>query len=140
MITFVPTMPSDIDRITEWTAADPWHTCQMPEWWLTGTGYLSFRVQDDVGPVAYIKVEEEDERFRLHCQFGPRAQVSRARLLGAMKYGLPTLISHLIKQKKEVIFSSESPSLINFMVSKGFEPSSDIPGDYVLKVLGAAHV
>ena len=126
-------MPSDVDQIAEWTAADPWHKDQKtPEWWLTGTGYLSFCVQDDVGPVVFVKVEEDGNRFRLHCQFGPRTAVDRVRLLKAMKYGLPTILLILIKQGKEVVFSSESPSLIKFMLSRGFQP--DPSGDYVLKV------
>ena len=41
-------------------------------------------------------------------------------------------IDKRIKQGKEVVFSSESPSLIKFMLSRGFQP--DPSGDYVLKV------
>jgi hypothetical protein len=134
MIKFIPTVKEDVDQIREWTNADPWHQIQEPEWWLTGSeAYVCACVQDEVGPVVYLKVEEEAV-FRLHCQFGPRREVSRLRLIQAMEEGLPPLLLHLLGKGKNVVFNSHNPSLIKFMVSKGFRPSLQPVGEYIICV------
>jgi hypothetical protein len=132
MIKFIPSVKEDIDQIREWTEADPFHQNQkQPEWWLTGSeAYVCACVQDEVGPVVYIKVEEA-EQFRLHCQFAPRSEVSRRRLLSAMNEGLPPLLMHLLSKQKSIVFNSSNPSLIRFMVSKGFQYTESV-GEYKL--------
>lgn len=141
MIKFIPSVKSDVDQIREWTTVDPWHQNQkQPEWWLTGSeAYVCACVQDEIGPVVYLKVEEGEESFRLHCQFGPRSEVNRLRLLVAMRDGLPPLLMHLLSKGKSVVFNSSNPSLIKFMVSRGFRPAlysnAPIPvGEYILCV------
>ncbi|SRR6266567_3074365 len=133
MIKFIPSTKEDMDQIREWAAADTWHQDQkQSEWWLTGSGHIAFCAQDEIGPVVYVKVEKEEDWYRLHCQFGPREEVSRERLLEAMMIGLPVLFGGL-KDGKGVIFNSMNPSLIKFMVSLGFKPRACPVGDYELK-------
>jgi hypothetical protein len=133
MIKFIPSTKEDVDQIREWAAADTWHQDQkQPEWWLTGSGHIAFCAQDEIGPVVYVKVEKEGDWYRLHCQFGPREEVSRERLLGAMVVGLPVLFGGL-KNGKGVIFNSMNPSLIKFMVSLGFKSRVCPVGDYELR-------
>jgi hypothetical protein len=137
MIKFIPTVEGDVDQIREWTAADPWHQNQkQPEWWLTGSeAYVCACVQDEKGPVVYLKVEEEETQFRLHCQFGPRSEVSRLRLLLAMRDGLPPLVMHLLSKGKDVVFNSSNPSLVRFMWSMGFKPTMPFKsGEYAICV------
>jgi hypothetical protein len=134
MIKFIPSVKEDIDQIREWTEADPFHQNQkQPDWWLTGSeAYVCACIQDETGPVVYIKVEEEAEQFRLHCQFAPRSEVSRRRLLLAMNEGLPPLLMHLLSKQKSVVFNSTNPSLVRFVVSKGFRPVEESVGEYKL--------
>jgi hypothetical protein len=136
MIKFIPSVKEDIDQIREWTEADPWHQNQkQPDWWLTGSdAYVCACVQDEMGPVVYLKVEEETKQFRLHCQFGPRKEVSRLRLILAMNEGLPPLLMHLMSKGKSIIFNSSNSSLIRFMVSRGFRPVEESVGEYKLCV------
>lgn len=137
MIKFIPSLESDVQQLQEWIDADEWHHDQQnPRWWLTGSeAYVCGCVQDEVGPVVYIKVEEEETQFRLHCQFGPRREVGRKRLILAMKEGLPPLLLHLLSKGKNVVFNSSNPSLVRFMWSVGFKPAMPFkPGEYALCV------
>jgi len=135
MLKFIPSVEQDVDQIREWSAADTWHhDQQQPEWWLTGTDcHIAFCAQDDKGPVVYVKVEKEEDWYRLHCQFGPRSEVSRKRLLEAMNIGLPVLFK-LLKQDggTGVVFESSSRSLVAFMAVHGFKPREKA-GDFELK-------
>lgn len=134
MIKFIPTDKEDISQLREWIAKDPWHqNLNYPEWWLTGEGHLAFCVQDDIGPTVYVKLEKEDGLFRLHCQFGPREEVNRKRLLESMSIGLPVLFN-LLRQDGGVgvVFESRNRSLVAFMAAHGFKPCEKA-GDYELK-------
>lgn len=134
MLKFIPSVSTDVDQIRDWAAADPWHNQQkQPEWWLTGTDcHIAFCAQDDVGPVVYVKVEREGDWYRLHCQFGPREEVSRERLLETMNIGFPVLFK-LLRQDggAGVVFESQSRSLIAFLSVYGFKSRG--AGDYELK-------
>lgn len=134
MIKLIATVKEDISQIQEWAEADPWHhNHNQPEWWITGSeGYVAGCVQDDKGPVFYLKVEEEDENFRLHVQFAPRTEVSRKRLVMAMREVSVALFVFLLSKGKGIIFNSENPSLVRFMSSMGFK-SSSISGEYILR-------
>ncbi len=134
MIKFIPSVLGDLTQIQEWINSDPWHKEQKnASWWLTGSeAYVCACVQDEIGPVVYLKVEEEETQFRLHCQFGPRSEVNRLRLLLAMTEGLPPLLMHLLSKGKDVVFNSSNPSLIKFMVSRGFQSVLEPVGEYKL--------
>lgn len=131
MIKFIPSVKEDIAQIKEWIDSDPWHVEQKNAfWWLTGSeGFFSCCIQDEIGPVVYVKVEEETDQFRLHCQFGPRSEVSRERLILVLNESLPAILLILFNAGKNVVFSSSNPSLIKFMLSKGFRPA-EIVGEY----------
>lgn len=135
MIKFIPSTQQDVDQIREWAIADPFHQNQKnADWWLTGSvGFFSCCVQDEIGPVVYLKVEEA-EQFILHCQFGPRSEVSCRRLLMAMNEGLPPILFYLLSKGKNIVFNSSNPSLVKFMVSRGFRPGTPgVTGEYILK-------
>jgi hypothetical protein len=135
MLKFIPSVKEDVTQIRDWTADDPWHQNQKnPEWWLTGSeGFFSCCIQDEIGPVVYLKVEEEVEQFRLHCQFGPRSEVSRRRLLLALNESIPVVLMYLFNRGKNVVFNSSNPSLVKFMESKGFRPAEPV-GEYKICV------
>jgi hypothetical protein len=125
---------ADVQRISDWTQVDEYHReNNVPAWWLTGNGSLAFRLDDDEGPVVYIRVDEGD-LYRLHCQFAPRDVVSKRRLISSMM-GIFPWVSEYAKSRgaKGVVFNSGSPSLARFMKKLGFEPSWEKYGDYVLK-------
>lgn len=134
MVRLIPTVKEDIPQIREWSEVDQWHHNQnQPDWWITGSdGFVAGCAQDDKGPVFYLKVEEEEENFRLHVQFAPQTEVSRKRLIIAMREVSVALFGFLLSKGKGIIFNSENPSLVRFMWSMGFTPSS-IPGEYILK-------
>lgn len=135
MIKIIPTVETDIPQIREWIAKDPWHFNQKyPEWWLTGSeGFVAGCAQDEIGPVFYLKVEEEEQDFRLHVQFAPRTEVSRKRLITAMNELAPALFGLLLSKKSKIVFSSSNPSLVRFMWAMGFKPDLK-PGEYAICV------
>jgi len=128
------TTQEDLSQISEWTQADEYHReNNLPEWWLTGQGNLSFRLDDDGGPVIYIRLDE-GEFYRLHCQFASYEIVSKRRLVAGIFGVFPWLVYYAkSKGAKGLIFSSVSPSLVKFMKKLGFEPSWEHFGEHVLK-------
>lgn len=128
MIEMVASGPDDLDRIQLWSRMDPWHHRQdNPAWWLTGNGFLSCRVQDEYGTIGYVRIDQEDGWYRLHCQFGPPTEVSRHRLVSGLGQFFKVMPQFL--GGKGLRFNSESPRLIQFLTRWGFKPSES--GDYV---------
>lgn len=126
------TTETDLEQISSWTKEDEYHQNDCPEWWLTGNGALSFRLDDEQGPVVYIRLDEGD-LYRLHCQFAPTSVVSRRRLVHGIVGILPHLVQHVReKEGKGLVFSSISPKLVRFMKNLGFEPSWEHYGEYVM--------
>jgi hypothetical protein len=124
MIQLSATTSADIPQISEWIAADPHHAEQgHPEWWITAQGWLSFVVTDDEGPIAFVRLDNENGMVRLNTQFGPRTEVSKERLLIAMRNAIPRII-RLAKDfhYKGIVFQSTSESLIKFMSMYNFKP------------------
>jgi hypothetical protein len=126
----------DIERIQKWTDADPYHQGQRnPEWWLTGTGFLSFRLDDDSGPLVYVKVVKEDSRYRIHCQFAPQEEVSKSRLARGLVQSVPVVMKYLSEQGgSAAVFNTISDSLGVFLMSQGFVPEDNC--EYVLHFQG----
>lgn len=115
MIKFIASNTSDIPQIAEWIAADPYHKDQgQPEWWLTGNGMLAFCLQDDQGPLSFVRLDAEGEYIRIHTQFAPESVVSKRRLVVGMIVAMEKLID-LYRDKKGLIYQSVSPTLIAFM-------------------------
>ena len=114
MIIFKASTVDDVSQIQEWTDADVYHRGQHnPGWWITGNGLLSFRVDDETGPLFYVRLDD-GEFCRLSVQFAPSNVVSKRRLIPAMLETLPKLIE-TAKGSKGLIFDSVSPALIKFM-------------------------
>jgi hypothetical protein len=135
----VPSTEQDIERLTAWIEADPYHKdCLNPMWWLTGADHgclLAFRLDDDHGALCYVRLDQEvlSSRIRLHTQFAPIEQVSKLRLVKGMLKCIPVIEDFCTKQNASgIIFQSVSPLLIDFMDRKfGFKPAGG--DDYLLK-------
>ena len=128
---FTATTRDDIDQIREWINADPFHQIMAPEWWLTGEGTLSFCLQDDTGPICFLRFDDEDGLLRMNTQFGPEEEVSKKRLITAILNQFPPFIERIKAQHfKGIVFESTSENLINFMKKIGFKNLSG--DDYVL--------
>lgn len=129
---FTPSTPNDIEQLSEWIQVDPYHRdCLNPHWWLTGNGLLSFCVSDEHGPLAFIRLDKEDDRVRLHTQFGPREVVSRERLIDGMFKAIPIIIGFAKKHGSAIIYNSTNSSLIRFM-NRNFQFVPAQNDDYVL--------
>lgn len=130
----VPSTEQDIDILSRWIEFDKYHDNVDPHWWLTGAdgSLLSFCVQDEIGCVAYVRLDEkQDSLIRLHTQFGPREEVSKIRLVESMDKCIPMIRQFCEQHDAGVIFQSTSPSLIHFMEMKfQFKPAGG--NDYVL--------
>lgn len=118
---FEPTTIEDISKLSEWIQNDPYHKDHLdPFWWLTGQGFLSYKVVDDEGTTLFMRTDAES-RLRLHTQFAPESEVSKKRTVASLLWGLPAMIS-LARQNglPGLVFESTSPSLIEFMERQGF--------------------
>lgn len=115
MTAFNPSTLDDLGQLSLWISIDPYHFHQgQPEWWLSGL--LSFRLQDDKGSLAYVRLDVEGEYIRIHTQFAPESVVSKRRLVVGMIYAVKSLIE-LYKGAgaKGLVFNSVSPALVAFM-------------------------
>ncbi len=138
-----PTMETDIPKINEWISSDPWHKDDKhsAEWLLTGGGKLSFCLSDDIGPLCFVRLDEEGEMLRLATQFGPEDEVSKSRLVaGLLSMGIPAIIEFgKVKGYKGIVFESTSESLIAFMNRLGFFKAAG-ENDYALTFEEVTHV
>jgi hypothetical protein len=128
-----PTTEEDLQRISDWNQADEYHRGNnLPEWWLTGQGSLAFRLDDEQGPVLYVRLDD-GELCRLHCQFAPQDVVDKKRVILNIVGILPWLLNYArSKGSKGMVFNSVSPKLVKFMKKMGFEPSWEHFGEHVL--------
>jgi hypothetical protein len=139
MIKFTPTTLDDRSQILRWATNDPYHSSKIaytgPGWWVMGSDCLTaFCVEDDGGPVMYMRLDDEDNLIRFHTQFAPEDEVDKHRVIEAIKQGLPAL-ELLAKQRgaSGLIFESTSPNLIRFMSKAGFiNADRDCKDDYIL--------
>ena len=121
MMNFSPAVDSDLEQLKEWIDKDPWHKDQPADWWLTGNGYLSCVLQDQTGPVFYLRFDQEDELLRMSTQFAPEEEVSKMRVAKAILKTFPKFIEAMRPKFKGIIFESTNPTLIGFMAKLGFE-------------------
>ena len=122
-----PTTAEDIPQIQEWVAADPWHKDDL-KWsdaagMLTGNGLLAFCLQDDAGPLVFVRLDADGEMVRIVMQFGPVSEVSKRRLVvGLARIGVPAMIAFARDRGfKGLIFESVNESLIGFGNRLGFK-------------------
>jgi hypothetical protein len=142
MIKLTTTTINDLEQIREWIAADPWHNTDAkanPEFLLTGGGELAFCLQDDKGPLCYLRLDAEGDMLRLAIQFAPEDQVSKRRLIiGLIKMGIPAMVLFGKNNGyKGIVFWSINPALIAFGDKQGFKPT-EVENDFAL-VFEAEH-
>jgi len=122
---FTPTVITDLDQIRDWIAEDLDHQNRIPaEWWLTGQDCLAaFCVSDSKGPVAFFRLDKEDDLARIHIQFGPESEVGRLRTAKALLKVFPC-ITGLMETNgfKGIVFESTNSALIKFFDKLGFKP------------------
>lgn len=138
MINVSETKRDDIPQIAEWIAADPWHSddpkWSAPENMITGYGLISFCLEDESGPVAYIQLLDDGSEYaRVAAQFGPEDQVSKRRVAKGLAHGGFAIMLGLARGygKKGIIFESFSPLLIEFVKRNGFVQVGET-NDYLL--------
>lgn len=117
---------NDAAQLREWIRRDPYHFYwSTPDMWLTGNGLLAFRLEDDAGPLTYVRLDEEGEYVRLSTQFAPRDVVSKKRLMPGIVECLKRLTGFYTGRYKGFVFYSLNPSLVAFMAKQGFNPIGD---------------
>ena len=120
MITFRPTTKDDAPLIGTWILADEDHRDKMDATFFTTPDDRStvYAVEDEEGPVIFVRQEIDGMATRLHTQFPPD---SRKRVAKALLQGYPAVAADA-KQRgfKAVVFDSVSPALIRFMLRFGF--------------------
>jgi len=94
---------------------------------VTGHGLLSFCVQDDEGPVCYVKLTKDEDLVRCAMQFAPEAEVSRKRVSMALNIaGVPAMKIYAEKEGyRGLVFESINPELIEFSKRFGFEAAGN---------------
>jgi hypothetical protein len=117
---FSPSTFDDIEQLTEWIKADPYHKdCLDPYWWLTGEGLLSYCLLDSQGPTMYVRLDLDGSALRIHTQFAPLQEVSKVRVVKSLLWALPRMKEVAIQNNlKDFVFKSTSPDLIQFMFKK----------------------
>ena len=104
---------SDRPTITDWIAADPYHSVQgMDADFFFVPDKLALALENGC-PGLYLRIDEEDQgTVRLHIQFGPDSYTSGQTML----QGWPTFLE-IIKSVgtiRRMVFESVSPRLILF--------------------------
>lgn len=121
-IKFSGVSEEDLPRLTEWIEADQWHCGGPAPWWISPESVVTARLDDEEGPVMYIRINRDGERVRLNTQFAPEIAVSKKRVATAISDALPRIVEVMRHQDATgIIFSSESPLLIGFMSRHGFQ-------------------
>lgn len=120
MYKFSESTIEDIPQLTEWIKSDPYHKdCLSPLWWLTGSGLLSFRMDDRDGSTMYVRTEPDNKLLRIHTQFAPESVVSKIRVIKTIMWGLPKMESIAVANGLDgLIYRSTNPELIRFMQKK----------------------
>jgi hypothetical protein len=128
-----PSTRDDLPQLSAWMNADPWHINE-PEFWLTGADcFFVAKVTDSMGPVAYLRVDENDDSYRLHGQFCETGEVSRTRTAKAIVSVIKLMKSLAVSNsKKYLITQSINAPLIAFLSRLEFQPCEN--DDYKLRV------
>jgi hypothetical protein len=134
----------DIDQIKEWQRVDldEDHRTIDPTWWLTGNdSYLSFCIQDDEGPVCWVRLDKENEHARLGTQFAPPEIVSKPRLVAGMLAAFKVCVPHLVEEGFHgIITMTRFPHLANFLVSQVKFERVGQTDEYLLKFATSAEL
>jgi len=137
MLRIITTEKTDLGQIREWMKEDPWHSHlpnQTAEELLTGAGLLCFCIQDDKGPIVFVRFDKDDDEnlLRISTQFAPESEVSKRRLVVSLTRSLVPMIIKFGKDNKfdGAVYESVSSKLIEFMSKFGFRPAGN--NDYML--------
>lgn len=111
-----PIFDSDKLVIADWISRDPDHAAQgSTEAFFYQPDGLSLAIQDNRGPIMYIKIEPTSpEVARFHIQFDERERARRRTVIALMR-DIPTVLDLIKKSNiKYIIFDSVSEPLIRF--------------------------
>lgn len=116
----VPSTEQDIEQLTKWIEADPYHKdCLNPRWWLTGNALLSYRLEDSAGTTMYVRTEPDGDALRIHTQFAPESEVSKSRTVKSIIWAIPRMeVFAEMNDLHALVYKSVSPALIQFMEKK----------------------
>jgi hypothetical protein len=132
---------ADLTLIESWCKQDidSTHHNLDPHFFLTGQGFLTLKVVDDIGPVFFARFDECRERLvnglRFHTQFAPVSEVSKKRVSAAIDQ---TLMAFIEKVKADginfLMFETVFPELAAFMqLTFGFRQVEGT-NDYILNL------
>ena len=117
IVQFTASTKDDENQIQEWLAADPSKIEGLsPEFWFTGQGTLTFRVDLNTIPQMYVRLDKSltGPVARLHTLFSNVS--SRKEIASTLIQGFPQLMIQLAKQGvKQIVYQSQSEDLIGFM-------------------------
>lgn len=118
---------TDRDRLQSWIEQDDSKKHFVPEEWYTGKGFLSFRYDDQIGTVCYIRIDKQSELMRIFYLFGPVSEISQKRVAKAILKTIPMLEKVAREQNmKGLIYDSVSQKLIDFVFRAfAFVPAGD---------------
>jgi hypothetical protein len=130
------TTEADLGQIKDWWKADEDHKHKpfSDDFFLTGSGLLTFRLDDEDGPLLYCRLDEQNEfgLSRIHLQFAPEDIVSKRRLVVAMLKAMTVVFDHVKSTGAAgIVFESTSATLISFFERQGFVRVAETD-DYVL--------
>jgi hypothetical protein len=134
---FRSSMEQDYKMIARWIEEDIFHHGKMTaDWWIPnpdnpGSSYY-ICVEDDIGCVIFMRIDPENDLFRLHAQFAPVEEVSVLRTAKCIFRTVDALEKEFKKQCKGLILQSVNEPLIQFMLKKGFKPCGN--DDYILQL------
>ena len=109
--------------LSEWIAADPYHTGQTADDWLRAKpGVENLLVIDKEGPLIFLRCSNA---MRIDMQFAPNSSREIRRRIGmALASGLPWLAAQARSRNyREMIFESRSPGLVKYLQGMGFRAS-----------------
>jgi hypothetical protein len=119
MISFRRTVPEDLLAIERAVELDKAHRGMDANFWTaTAKGISCYVVEDEQGPLIFVRQEALVETTVLHLQF---VNCSRKKIFSALREGYP-LVAEDARQRgfKFVRFESQSPALIRTMMDLGF--------------------
>ena len=126
---FRKTVPEDILTIAEWIQRDPPHREINPSFFcLEGEGVSCYAIEDDKGPVIFVRQETEGQSTRLHTQF-PFGLGTRKRIANVLSEAYPLVREDAAKRGfKSIRFETKSLALMKFMMH-GFTFRADLIDD-----------
>ena len=119
MISFRKTTPDDLVPIKFWISQDPDHKGMPEEFWASAEpGVSCYVIEDQKGPVMFVRQEVEGQNTRLHVQFAPS---HRKRIVKALEQGYPLVAADAKRRGfKNILFESGSIALVRVMFAMGF--------------------